>query len=438
MVVKNVYDRSASTRVIVIGAGIAGIAAARSLQLAGVEVLVLEARDRLGGRVWTDKRWDTPVELGATWIHGETGNPIRALADECHLRTVATDWDSIRLFDNRGKEFSRADVAQGFAASEAIVEALADASEDARHDLDIKTALDELRHQTAIQISAPARTVLDWSLVGELAMELGDDPIRLSLRYMDDDDAFGGDDVVFPAGYGALVHTLATGLDVRLKQPVLSVDWSGADIAVDTATDTYRADKVVVTLPLGVLQAGTVSFTPRLPDRKHAAIQSLRMGLLDIAALRFDHAFWPEDADLIGVAAERHAWFRNLRPVTGENVLAHHAVGDDARSLAALDDKTLAAHLHGALRSAFGPSIPMPEAMLRSNWSHDSYTFGSYSHVPPGGKSKAFKMLAKPVAERLYFAGEATSRRYRATVHGAWLTGVREARRIVRSLQLSA
>jgi polyamine oxidase len=421
--------------VVIIGAGIAGIAAATSLRQSGIDVRVVEARSRVGGRIWTNYDLESAVELGATWIHGDMLNPISALAAKHRILTCATDWSSARVWDTSGVEFSRKVVRKAHAQSEALYHQLAETSERADRVDDIGAALAKLTERAKRRLSTHEQQALDWVLLGDIAMDIGDEPRRLSLRYMDDDDEFDGAHLAFPGGYAQIVEGLAQPLEITTDACVLDIDWSASRVVVRTSDAEYHADKVVITLPLGVLKAGSVAFYPPLPDKKAAAIESLGMGLLDTLALRFDDVFWPRDADIVGVVGKRFSWFRNLVRVTGENVLVHYAVGDDARAVAELDDAAVGAFVLKALRQAFGNSVTQPNAMLRSNWSKDPFAQGAYSHVPPGGRAKAFKTLAKPVAKRLYFAGEATSRRYRATVHGAWLSGLREARRIIRSTQ---
>ena len=423
---------SEPTRIVVIGAGIAGLAAASYLTDRGVDAVVLEARDRIGGRIWTDDGLGCPVDMGATWIHGNLGNPITALASKLDLSVVRTDWDTTRVWLDDGSEVPTKKLSRLWEEAESLCDSLAKMSEQANP----QTSLEDPLARSIDRLNLPVddQRILLWILMGELTMNLGDDPKQLSFRYMDDDDDFDGDDLVFSDGYASLLKQISQNLTICTNSIVTNVDWSAQSVLVKTQTQDFVADKVIITLPLGVLKANLVEFTPPLPNRKQKAISTLGIGLLDSLAMQFDEPFWPVEAHLIGIVGERFSWFRNLLPDLNHNVLVHHAVGDDARSLSTLDDEALKDRILAELRRVFGPTALAPKAWRRSNWGQDPFTLGSYSHVPPNGRAKAFNQLAKPEAECLYFAGEATSQRYRATVHGAWQTGIREAKKVYASL----
>ncbi len=288
--------------VVVVGAGAAGLAAAVDLRLAGIEVTVLEARDRIGGRVWTDGTMGFAVDLGASWIHGVRDNPLTGYADRVGADRIPFDYDDTDLVEV-GDDWEAFEVTAG------------------------------IEH------------------------ELGADVADLSPDAMDEGEELGGGDALVHGGMLALLALLADGVDVRLDTPVERVV-HGADGVVVTAgpLGEVAADAAIVTVPLGVLQAGTIVFDPPLPDGHREALERLGMGLLDKVVLLFDRPFWPE-VDLINIVpAQPGEWVEwvNLLPMTGRPALMGFNAGSVARRMAELDDDAVVASALAALDAAYG------------------------------------------------------------------------------------
>ncbi len=202
---------------------------------------------------------------------------------------------------------------------------------------------------------------------------------------------------------------------------------------VRTTRSTYDADAAVVTLPLGVLQKGDVRFTPALPARKQRAVDRMGMGLLDKCYLRFPRAFWGERYQLFGhIGARTGRWpeWYDVRRVVGEPVLLGFSATDFATHLERLSDREVVADAMSVLRTVFGRSVPDPTGVIVTRWGRDRWSYGSHSHLPPGSSPADHDALAAPVGRRLAFAGEATHRRFPATAHGAYLSGLRAAREV--------
>lgn len=415
-------------KALVLGAGVSGLAAARELQSRGYQVTVLEGRDRLGGRTWTDTSLGLPIDLGASWIEGTSGNPLSDLVDELGL-SVAETGDSVHAFDHDGRRLSDGEMGE---IDEAFEEVLGEVEEYAES-LDQDTSIGEgIRRVLEGETLSPfEQRALAWAKAS-LSTDSAADLEEMSLGNPDDDDEFGGTSVIFPRGYVGIVEGLARGLDVRLGQKVRRIDWSPDGVAVTTENGRFDGDGAVVTLPLGVLRDGGIQFSPDLPGVKREAIHRLRMGVLDKAVLRFSRAFWPEAGNFAYLSATPGEWpaFVNLNSVLGAPCLMGFAAGSWAREMEGRPEEEVRARVVEIVRLMFGSGTPEPEAFLRTRWAHDPFTLGSYSFIPVGSGPEDRMALAEPVGERLFFAGEATSTDYPATVHGAFLSGVREAERI--------
>lgn len=421
--------------VIVIGAGVSGLAAARKLSAAGVRVTVIEGRDRIGGRVWTDRSLGFPADLGASWIHGIEDNPITGLADEAGLTRFETDEDLEALFD-AGGPVSDARLSRFESLAEGAFEAIADAKDGASAGASVADPVDAFI--TERNLSGDDLIGLKRLLLSGIILPTGEEMANLSLRAIEEDDGFDGPDHLFPGGYDGIPVHLSRGLTVRLGQRVSAVAFSSSGVTVTANGEPVVGTRAVVTLPLGVLRADTVAFTPALPERKRAAIQSLRMTTLNKIVLQFPARFWPEDAHYVNVLRESRdapATFLNLDLPLGTPTLMGFTGGDTARNLEAASDADLSALAVDVLRSVFGSSVPDAVASVRSRWQADPFAHGAYSAVPPGSGASDYDVLAEPVADRLFFAGEATTSAYPATVHGAFITGEREADRIIALLR---
>ena len=262
---------------------------------------------------------------------------------------------------------------------------------------------------------------------------------ELAFPGYNDGDGFAGDQRTFPTGYGSILDGLAEGLDIRLKTPVCQIDYGAAVVKVQTSDGDFEADAVVVTVPLGVLKTGSIRFQPELPRAKRAAIERLGMGLLNKLVVRFDKAFWPAKDALAFLDDRPDQWphYFNLQRLSGQPVLVAFKGGRDARADERRTDEELLATMVAQLRSAFGSAVGEPTASYRTRWSSDPWSGGSYSFLRVGSSSLDRETLAAPLASRLFFAGEATHRDHAATVHGAYLSGLRAAQSIFAPGKLS-
>lgn len=419
------------TEVLVIGAGMAGLAAARRLTELDYDVIVLEARQRIGGRVWTDRSLGLPLDMGASWIHGVNGNPLTALADEIDAARVITDYENRVFYDVDGSPLSLLQEADVLAQTAALTSQIAVWQEDLDNDINLQQALD--RYLADKDISRELQRRFQATLDGLIEQEYAAPMSELSLYWFDHASEYGAEDVIFPQGYGQLPAALATGLDIRLGQVCQVISYGAEGVAVTASTGSFSAQKAVVTLPVGVLKSGSPAFSPELPGDKQASIAALGFGVLNKFYLKFPRAFWDEDAHVLSYAAEERGQFTqwlNLQAQIGEPVLLAFNAGGFGRELESLTDEQLKDQAMDTLRTIYGSSIPEPEAHFATRWASDPFALGSYSSMAVGSSPDDYDALAAQVDEVLFFAGEATHREHPSTVHGAYLSGLRAAEEV--------
>jgi monoamine oxidase len=421
--------------IIIVGAGIAGLAAASRLQASGWQVVVVEGRDRIGGRIHTDRSWAVPVELGANWVHGVDENPLMELVQQLHLKTLMTDYEEHWLYNTKGKLVKDGEQEELDDQLDDVLEELDQLREDMEEgdeaDLSLEDALEVvLAHW---KLAPTRRQLLDYAIAAEIEHEYAANCREMSCIYWDAGEVFEGDDCYLPEGFDQLVEHLASGLDIRLSHIVQRVEYTQTGVQVVCDRETITGDRAIITLPLGVLKSGSVNFSPALPAAKQKAIRQLGMGSLNKLVLRFPKVFWEKKAEIIGyVPQAKGEWveFFNLHPVTKQPILVGFNAGRYSRKLEELSDEATIAAAMQVLRTIYGKAVPDPVEALVTRWNQDPFSAGAYSFLAKNASPDDYDALAQPIGDRLFFAGEATSRQYAATVHGALLSGWREADRI--------
>ena len=425
-------ERTGNEEIVVIGAGMAGLTATRKLQLAGYRVTVLEGRDRIGGRLWTSRAWpDIPLDMGASWIHGTEGNPLTDLADEIDAHRVVTDYDDgATIYDVDGVPLDQEETAEVWGQLEeiltpAIITAKASIFSD---DYSIQEAVEAM--MSLEEMSAEKRQRLDFFLNAGIEQDASGDSAKLSAKYAADVGEFDGDEVIFPDGYDELAYYLAQDLAIKLEHQVVRITYTEYGVVVVTNQGEFHADRVVITLPLGVLKKGAIEFDPPLPGEKQNAIEAMDVGVLNKTYLRFAEPFWPEEQGAFyHISKKKGEWtfWLNMFPYIDEPILVGFNAAQYGRAIETLSDKETVSAAMGTLRTIYGTDVPDPEAWQITRWASDPFAYGSYSFTAVGTNDETRVMLAKPVNGRLFFAGEATSADYPATVHGAHLSGLRAA-----------
>lgn len=416
---------------LIIGGGIAGLTAARRLTEAGLQVTLLEARDRLGGRIYTHHAGQFPVELGAEFVHGRSPE-ILALAAEGAVPIVPVKGEFRRKnhdsWADAGRLMEKVDrIFAGMSADQP--------DQSFQHYLDRTGSADDVKQQALRYVegfhAADPALISVHSLIrdsrAEEAIE-GDHQYRIG------------------SGYCDLVRAVAERIDPKLcrivkNATVTAIVWQRGEVIARTSTTEFRSPRAVITLPLGVLKANSVMFSPPLPE-KQSAIGFLEMGPVVRVSLCFKTKFWEHEAEMADVSflftgdPEFPTWWTsNPLPYP---VLTGWAAGPNAGMHSGRSQDEI---IRSAVR-ALARILEFDESKLRQqligtymhDWQKDPFSLGAYSYASVGGMDAA-KALAAPVAETLYFAGEATNGDgYNGTVHGAMASGDRAAREMLQSM----
>ena len=385
----------------------AGLAAARELQLRGRDAIVLEARDRIGGRVHTLRPpgWPVPLEAGAEFVHGRP-RVLLPLAREAR--------------EVQGSHYSGA-----FERQDDLWNSVMEKLEKlpSTRERTVAEALRTLRWR--LRTTSEERQLAADFLEGFNAARLDRASLKAIVQQLRASARIEGDRISrVPRGYDVVPDRLARGLRIELRSRVRLVRWSRSSVQVLTDDRRWEGRRAIVTLPLGVLQAGAVRFEPRLPVWKSSAIAALAMGPVVKVALLFDRPHWPDDLAFLHAHGQPVPTFWRPLPSRAPTLVGWAA----SRNAEALRGKDA---VDAALRSlsAVLKKRLQPVRALAFDWQEDELSRGAYSWVPVQAM-KAQRALADRVGP-LHFAGEGTNFEGACgTVHGAIATGIRAASEI--------
>ncbi len=417
-------DLPTNPDVIVIGAGAAGIAATKRLRKEGLSVIALEAAARVGGRAWTDHdAFGTPVDMGCSWLSGLDSNSVGKIARKRGFSLVSHTHAATDLFRD-GSRATAKDHAEYAAASKAIAKAMGKAGRRGR--------------------DIPARDVVPPGLPWAGAAQAWLGPMDYGVEFdgistLEDWNGSSDQPSAFVTeGLGSVVAREARGLPIRLNAAVTGIDWSGSGVRVATGGGSLQARACIVTVSTGVLAGGGLRFTPDLPAERIEALHAVPMGLLMKVPLLFDGArlglgennwvtYWIPD-EIPMRACYFIAWpcgadyvFGNIGGALGWELSREPP---EVAVQFALDE--LVKLVGGDARRRFLKGV-------RTDWANDPLVRGAYSCVRPG-HAGVRETLAEPLADRVFFAGEACATDYPALVNGAWDSGKRTAMRVAKML----
>lgn len=417
---------------LIIGGGIAGLTAARHLTEAGLRVTLLEARNRLGGRICTHSTAEFPVELGAEFVHGRP-EEILALAAEGAVPIVPVQGNFRRKTNGKWEEagWLMEKVDQLFAKLPTR-----EPDESFQYYLDRSGADDDIKQQALRYVEG--FHAANPSLISARSLR----------RDSKAEEAIDGDrQYRIASGYESLVRAVADRIDRKLCDIVMNtavheIVWRPGQVIARTSTVEYQAPRAIVTLPLGVLKSNSVVYSPALPEKQNA-MSFLEMGPVIRVSLSFQEKFWERDREMADLSflftddPEFPTWWTsNSLPYP---ILTGWAAGPNARKHAGCTKDEI---VHSAVQ-ALARIMEIPEPELRKkmtgsfthDWQADPFSRGAYSYAAVGGMDAA-NALGTPVANTLYFAGEATNGDgYNGTVHGAIATGLRAAEELLQSLE---
>jgi monoamine oxidase len=410
---------SGEVDVVIIGAGAAGIAAARRVAAAKVRFALIEAGNRIGGRCVTDgKIFGVPYDLGAHWLHNPDSNPLAKLASGLEVYP-APRAQTVRIGPRNARD---SELENFLAALVRSHRAIADAGR-AKSDMAAARAL--------------PRDLFDWQ--GAIEFILGPFGCGKDLKdvsAMDLARAVERDSAAFcRQGYGALLARIAADLPVRLATPATLIDWDRNGVDVETAKGRLRGRTAIVTVSTNVLAAEKIEFMPELSKRQLDAAAKLSLGSYDHIALEMPGN--PLGLQRDDVVFEQSTTARTaalLANVSGTDLHLVEVAGNFGRELAAKGEAAMVDFAGEWLASVFGANVK--RAIKRShatNWGAEPFVLGAMSAAAPGN-ADARKILMEPIGGRVWFAGEAVHETQWGTVTGAWESGTRAAEAALRRM----
>jgi monoamine oxidase len=406
-----------SVDVAIIGAGAAGLGAAHALQNSGLSTIVLEARDRVGGRGYTiQAASDVIFDLGCGWLHSADKNSFVEVAEQLNFEVnkALPPWRE-RAF---GKAFPQTERDDFMRALDGFYDRAEQAAKSGR--------------------DSPASLYLEpgnrWNPMID-AISTYVNGCELDQVSIQDMDAYEDTNTNWRVrrGYGALMAAYGARLPLALNCNVTLIDHSSQRLRIETSLGTLVADKAIVTVPTNLIAQAAIRFHPALPAKVDAAA-GLPLGLADKVMLALDDPeALPQEGNLRGATMRTEMGTYHLRPF-GQPCIEGFFGGRFAQALEDAGDGAIAAHSIDEIAGFLGNDIRRKLKPLKeSRWAHDPFARGSYSHALPGHAGDR-SVLAAPVDERLFFAGEATSPNFFSTAHGARDSGERAAREVLAAL----
>ncbi len=400
--------------VAIVGAGAAGISAARRVAAANRRFVLLEATNRIGGRCVTDTAiFGTPFDFGAHWIHRTDGNLLGGAAANSGLDIYAAPRGQVVRIGPRNARDSELEVLLSalVRSRRAIVEAGRGRADS--------PALQVLPGDLGVWRGTTEFMLGPYACGKDLASVSAGDLARVPEH---ENDAF------CRQGYGALLAKLAAGLPVRLSTPVTRMDWDRSSVDIVTAKGILRARTAIVTVSTNVLRSGKIEFKPELPKRQLDAAAALSLGSYDHIALDMPgNPLTLQRDDLVFEQSASPRTAALLANVSGSSLHLVEVAGDFGRELSAKGQAAMIEFAHDWMASLFGTGVK--KAIKRSyatRWNEEPFALGALSAAAPGA-ADARKILAEPLGGRIWLAGEALHETQWATVNGAWESGQRAA-----------
>ena len=423
--------QDASTReadVIIVGAGMAGLAAAQDLMRQGLTVIVLEASDRIGGRTKNNAVGDITFDQGAAWIHATDENPLTPIVQRLGLEMIPND-APLLAYGGRHDPITEGEHLN--AVMEEVHHRLSDA---AKHGIDVAASQLPMPPSPYMQIAQNTIGALtmgvDWKDMSTL--DVGSQPAEVHGA-----ESVASPDMFVKEGMETVTQSFMHGVPVRLQTPVSNVKWGAEGVVVDAGTVRFAAKKILMTASTGMLASGRIGFDPPLPDWKQQAVADVPMATYDKIAIRFDKDVFTDK----GVAAGAFVYEVNdetamdivIRP-TDKNVVVGLIGGSYGDALKARGQDAAKEALLTKLERIYGSEIREHVTdVVMTDWRADPWALGSFTATKPG-VARAREKLRAPVDETLFFAGEAQHMRWGGMLPAAYLTGKQAAAEMASAL----
>ncbi|KAJ6317442.1 hypothetical protein OIU76_013059 [Salix suchowensis] len=402
------------SNVIIVGAGLAGLSAARQLMRLGFKVTVLEGRKRAGGRVYTKKmeggdgnRVSALVDLGGSVLTGTLGNPLGILARQLG-HSMHKVRDKCPLYSVDGKPV---DLDMDMKVETAFNRLLDKASRlrqlmgDVSVDVSLGAALETFRQVYEDAVNKEEINLFNWHCAN---LEYANAGLlsKLSLAFWDQDDPYdmGGYHCFLPGGNGRLVQALAENVQILYEKTVHTIMHGSDGVRVIAGSQVFEGDMVLCTVPLGVLKSGSIKFIPELPQRKLDGIKRLGYGLLNKVAMLFPYMFWETDLDTFGHLTDNTSsrgeffLFYSYATVAGGPVLIALVAGEAAHTFESMPPTDAVTQVIQILKGIYEPqgiTVPEPIQTVCTRWGSDPFTLGSYSNVAVGASGDDYDILAE-------------------------------------------
>ncbi|OTG91970.1 flavin monoamine oxidase family protein [Acinetobacter sp. ANC 3813] len=421
----------------IIGAGIAGISCAKQLQDAGKKVIILESRDRIGGRIESKQINNDFFDLGASWIHGIKGNPIWALSQQLHIETQIFNYNKPQYFHATGQLFNESEVH----VFESYIRKIQSALFKTAHESalvavqDIINSLDYQNDEFAAQdLKTLLLTFFQYVANDPYATDLE----QLSSQYQNYEGYFEGDEVIFPKGYAQIIHHLAQDLQIQRNIHVqkISIKSGYAEIQAQN-NQTFQASKIVIAVPLGVLKKQHIQFNPPLPDAYCHAIKNMGFGSFNKVFFQLDIPlpFCPPslDNEFSTLYWNNNKLFNllDLTQIYQKPTYLMLFGGSVSDFIDHADDDAVWDKIGQSLQETFQTFIEKPKNLLITRWGADSNSYGSFSFPALKQSEQLTKVFEGNIDQMLFFSGEHCSLKYAGTVHGAYLSGCETARQLL-------
>ncbi len=426
--------------ILIVGAGIAGIACAKKLQEKGEKVIVLEAKPRIGGRI-NSKKIDSDIfDLGASWIHGIDDNPIWAITQENDIETTIFNYDNLQFFHENGQLFSDKEVEE--------FEFYIDKIEKLLNQTQKVSALDAIKE---IIFSLPyLGNTFSENYLKKLLLSfferIANDPFatnldQLSSNYQNYEGYFQGNEVVFPKGYYQVVENISKNIEIKLNIDIKKITYQNDCVQlIDSDDNVYIGSRVVVTVPLGILKKNHIEFHPPISSDYIDSIQALGFGSfnkvffelkqpllfrLKSSGEKISDFYW-NDTDCFNIL--------DLSQIYQKPTYLMLFGGDKSNFIDNSTDREVSDFVFSSLQKQFAGIPDKPEKIIVTRWGADPYSYGSFSFPSLNHTDNLVKVLHKPIRQLIFFAGEHCSLKYAGTVHGAYLSGCEVAEKILKEI----